>query len=71
VRNELGIVGNPTLQVGGEHEAVMVADPGFDNVSAHDWVHPAGKVIDPGCEDVQVSGTLLSTRPPSVLGREL
>jgi hypothetical protein len=49
----------------------MVADPGFESVSAHDWVHPEGNVIDPGCEDVHVSGILLSTRPLSVLGREL
>src|ERR1700757_489231 len=72
VRNALGMVGNPMLQVGGEQDAVTVAEPGLDKERLQDWVHAAVPVpIDPGCEDVQVSGTLLRTIPPSVFGREL
>jgi hypothetical protein len=72
VRNALGIVGNPTLQIGGEHEAVTVAEPGVDRDRAQDCAHPvAGTAIDPGCDEVQLRGILLRTIPPSVLGREL
>ena len=72
VRNAFGIVGNPTLHVGGEHDAVMFVEPGFESARVQDWVHPVlGMLMEPGCEDVQVKGVLLSTRPPSVLGSEL
>src|SRR5580700_576823 len=72
VRNALGIVGNPALQVGGEHEAVTLAEPGVDRDRVQDWVHPeADTPMDPGCDEVQLRGILLSTIPPSVLGREL
>src|SRR5579864_2514283 len=66
------MVGNPTLQVGGEHEAVTVAEPGVDSDRVQDSVHPvAGTPIAPCCDEVHVRGILLRTIPPSVLGREL
>lgn len=71
VRNALGIVGNPTLQLGGEQEAVTVALPGELRLSPQDCTQVASAPMDPGCEEVQVSGILLRTIPPSVLGREL
>ena len=52
VRNAIGIVGNPALQIGGEHDAVIVADPGLGRVRLQVWVHPVLLVpIEPGCED--------------------
>src|SRR5689334_22284732 len=66
-----GMIGKPTLQVGGLQEAVTVADPGDAGLMAQDCVHvvPTGKT--PGEEEVQVRGTLFRTIPPSVLGSEL
>ena|SRR5579862_6175067 len=66
-----GIMGKPTLHVGGVHDAVTVADPGDAGLMAQDCVQvvPTGKT--PGEEEVQVSGTLFRTTPASVLGSEL
>ena len=52
-------MGNPTLQVGGEQEAVTVPEPGDGVVTVQDCVQlvPAGTT--PGWEEVHVSGTLL------------
>jgi hypothetical protein len=50
----------------------MFAEPGFESARVQDWIHPLlGVLMEPGWEDVQVKGVLLSTRPPSVLGSEL
>jgi hypothetical protein len=71
VDSEAGVIGYPTLHVGGEHDAVTVAVPGEDSERAHDWVQPAAVPITCGCDEVHVSGTLFRTIPLSVLGREL
>ena len=66
-----GVIGKPTLQLGGLQDAVMVAEPGDPGLMAQDCVQvvPTGKT--PGEDEVQVSGTLFRTTPPSVLGSEL
>ncbi len=71
VDNDAGIRGYPMLHVGGEHEAVIVAVPTDGADKPQDWVHPVVVPMTCGCDDVQVSGILLSTIPLSVLGREL
>ena len=40
VKKDAGISGNPTLQAGGEHEAVTVPAPGEGKVSVQDCVQP-------------------------------
>ena len=71
VANEAGTIGNPTLQVGGEHDAVIVAAPGDRMDRVQDCVHDEPDAIAPGLEDVQVSGIFVRTMPPFVLGNEL
>ena len=71
VANEAGTIGNPTLQVGGEHEAVIVAAPGDKMDRLQVCVHDEPGAIAPGLEDVQVSGIFVSTMPPFVFGNEL
>ena len=71
VRNALGMVGNPTLQVGGEHEAVTLAEPGVERERVQDWVHPVAVAMAPGFEEVHVSGIFVSTIALLVFGKEL
>ena len=54
-----GTIGNPTLQVGGVQDAVIVADPGDAGLVLQDCVHPVPMGKTPGNEEVQVKGTLL------------
>ena len=67
----VGISGKPTLHVGGEHEAVILAAPGEESVSGHDCVQEVPKPATCGCDDAQVNGILFSTTPPLVLGSEV
>jgi hypothetical protein len=46
--SDWGMVGKPTLQVGGEQAAVMLAAPGEFSVSWQDSVHPVATEIAPG-----------------------
>ena len=46
--SDWGTVGKPTLQVGGEQAAVMLAAPGEFKVSWQDSVHPLATEIAPG-----------------------
>jgi len=68
--SDCGTSGNPTLQVGGEHEALILAAPGAANVSWQVSVHPDPTEIALGCEDSQISGILLNTMPAFVFGSE-
>ena len=71
VESVAGTNGNPALQVGGEQAAVTVPAPGDEVETAQDseQLLPVGKT--PGCEEVQVRGTLPRITAPLVLGREL
>ena len=71
VESDAGVKGYPTLQVGGEQEAVMVADPAEGTERAQDRVQPVVVPITCDCDDDHVRGVLLRTTPPSVLGSEL
>ena len=71
VRKAFGIVGNPILQLGGVHDAVIVAEPADEVVNAQDNVQLVPVPITGEWEEVQVRGVLLRTIPPSVFGREL
>jgi len=71
VEKAAGIAGKPMLQVGGEQEAVTDPAPGDRVETAQDSMHPAPAAMTPGCDEVQVRGTLLRTIPLFVLGREL
>jgi hypothetical protein len=68
---DAGTTGNPTLQVGGEQEAVIEADPGSGVLTAQDSRHPVPAATVVGCEELHVNGILLSTMPPLVLDKEL
>src|SRR5450631_523970 len=71
VDRDKGTTGNPTLQVGGEQEAVTVPEPAKGVEMAQDSRHPAGAVRTAGWDEVQVRGILLRTSWPLVLGKEL
>src|SRR6476620_5683673 len=69
--SDAGITGNPTLHVGGEQEAVIVAAPGEAIDKAQDWVQPVAVPIAAGREELQVRGILDRTTSPLVLAREV
>ena len=71
VERVAGTNGNPTLQVGGEHAAVTVPAPGDEVEMEQDSEQPLPIGMTPGCEEVQVRGTLPRITAPLVLGREL
>src|SRR5258708_3662993 len=70
VERDAGTRGNPTLQVGGEQEAVTDPDPDDGVERPHDSWHPLGADNTPGCEALQVRGMLVRTIPPLVFGKE-
>ena len=47
------------MHVGGEHDAVIDADPGSGVVTAQLSVHPVGTPTTAGWDEIQVSGVLL------------
>jgi len=63
VESDAGMNGNPTLQVGGVHEAVTEPEPAKGAESAQDCVHPAAAFNTAGWEALQVKGILLRTIP--------
>jgi hypothetical protein len=58
------------LQVGGEHEALMLAAPAELSVSWQDSVQLDATEMAPGCDESQVRGILLSTILLFVFGRD-
>jgi hypothetical protein len=68
---DAGMTGNPILQVGGEQDAVIEAEPGTGVLTAQDSRHPEPGATTVGWEEVQVNGILLSTMPLLVLDKEL
>ena len=71
VESDAGTNGNPTLQVGGEQEAVTDPEPADGVDREQDCKHPPPVAITAGCDALQVKGILLRTTPLLVFGKEL
>ena len=71
VERDCGTNGNPTLQLGGEQDAVTDPEPGDGVEIVQDCRHVPVGVTTPGSVPVQVKGILVSTTPLFVFGREV
>src|ERR1700686_713849 len=71
VESDFGTNGNPTLQLGGEHDAVTDPEPGDGVEIEQDCRHVPAGVTTPGWLALQVKGIFVSTTPLFVLGREV
>ena len=71
VESEVGTKGYPMLQVGGEQDAVTDPAPGEGVERAQVCRHAAAVPTTPGCEALQVKGTLLRMIPLFVLGKDV
>jgi hypothetical protein len=71
VESDSGTNGNPTLQLGGEQDAVTEPEPGDGVESVQDCKHVLVGVTTPGLLPLQVKGIFVSTTPLFVLGRDM